>query len=72
MKTILIVDDSESILEVVKYTLTNEGYEVISGKDGIDALEKLEKKRDRIINIEFRLAVFNLNWYTVAPSLCMK
>lgn len=42
MKTILIVDDSESILEVVKYTLTNEGYDVVCGKDGLDALEKLK------------------------------
>lgn len=43
-KTILIVDDSESIREVVSFTLENEGYNVLSGIDGLDALEKLEGK----------------------------
>lgn len=36
-KTILIVDDSESIREVVGFTLENEGYEVLVGVDGVDA-----------------------------------
>ena len=38
-KTILIVDDSESIREVVSFTLQNEGYEVLIGVDGKDALK---------------------------------
>ncbi len=38
-KTILIVDDSESIREVVSFTLKNEGYEVLIGVDGKDALK---------------------------------
>ncbi|MBK8807080.1 MAG: response regulator [Bacteroidales bacterium] len=37
-KKILIVDDSESIREVVKFTLENEGFEVLVGNDGKDAL----------------------------------
>ena len=37
-KKILIVDDSESIREVVSATLTNVGYEVTSAIDGVDAL----------------------------------
>ena len=37
-KTILIVDDSESIREVVSFTLKNEGYNVLVGVDGKDAL----------------------------------
>lgn len=37
-KTILIVDDSESIREVVRFTLENEGYNVLVGVDGRDAL----------------------------------
>lgn len=40
-KTILIVDDSESIREVVNFTLENEGYNVLVGKDGKDALQHL-------------------------------
>lgn len=38
-KTVLIVDDSESIREVVKFTLDNEGHDVLVGIDGVDALQ---------------------------------
>ena len=41
-KTILIVDDSESIREVVTFTLENEGYKVLVGVDGKDALKFLD------------------------------
>ncbi len=41
-KNILIVDDSESIREVVSFTLKNEGYEVLVGVDGKDALKFLD------------------------------
>lgn len=37
-KTILIVDDSESIREVVTFTLKNAGYNVLVGNDGKQAL----------------------------------
>jgi two-component system, chemotaxis family, chemotaxis protein CheY len=43
-KTILIVDDSESIREVVCFTLENEGYNVLSAVDGKDALRYLDGK----------------------------
>lgn len=41
-KNILIVDDSESIREVVSFTLENEGYNVKVGIDGKDALKFLD------------------------------
>lgn len=41
-KTILIVDDSESIREVVSFTLQNEGYDVKVGVDGVDAQKFLD------------------------------
>jgi len=43
-KTILIVDDSESIREVVSFTLENEGYNVLIAVDGKDALKFLDGK----------------------------
>jgi len=41
-KTILIVDDSKSIREVVRSTLENEGYNVLLGVDGKDALKHMD------------------------------
>lgn len=40
-KTILIADDSESVREVVSYTLEKAGYDVLIGVDGVDALRFL-------------------------------
>ena len=41
-KTVLIVDDSESIREVVSFTLENAGYDLLIGIDGKDALKFLD------------------------------
>jgi len=49
-KKILIVDDSESIREVVSFTLENAGHEVVKAVDGQDALKYLDgQKYDLII-----------------------
>ncbi|HBX49893.1 MAG TPA: two-component system response regulator [Bacteroidales bacterium] len=49
-KSILIVDDSESIREVVSFTLENAGYSVLISNDGKDALKFLDgRKIDLII-----------------------
>lgn len=40
-KTILTVDDSASIRQMVKFTLSKEGYSIIEAFDGQDALTKI-------------------------------
>jgi two-component system alkaline phosphatase synthesis response regulator PhoP len=39
-RKVLIADDEPDILEILKYILVNEGYDVTTAKDGDDALEK--------------------------------
>lgn len=39
-KTILAVDDSASIRQMVSFTLKSAGYEVVEAVDGMDGLEK--------------------------------
>lgn len=41
-KTIMTVDDSSSVRQMVHFTLKNAGYEVIEASDGKDALARLE------------------------------
>ena len=41
-KTIMTVDDSTSIRQIVRFTLKDAGYEVVEAVDGRDALAKLK------------------------------
>jgi two-component system chemotaxis response regulator CheY len=40
-KVILIADDSPSIRKFISFALAENGYEIISAGDGMEALEKL-------------------------------
>lgn len=43
-KTIMVVDDSTSVRQMVAFTIKNCGYDVIEAKDGQDALAKIDGK----------------------------
>lgn len=58
-KTILIVDDSASIRQVVSIALKGEGYEVIEAVDGQDALNKLTGQRVHLIISDVNMPVMD-------------
>ena len=49
MKTILAVDDSMSIRQMVSYTLKGAGYDVIEAVDGQDGLEKAKARTVNLV-----------------------
>jgi two-component system chemotaxis response regulator CheY len=81
-KTILIVDDSESIREVVGMALRSEGYNVIVGEDGQHGYELLIANNDvnliisdlnmpRMDGITFLKEVRKLDRYKYLPILIL-
>ena len=80
-KTIMIVDDSSSLRQVVKIALSGAGYNVIEGCDGKDALAKLDGQKINLIisdvnmpnmdGIEFVKEVKKLPSYKFTPIIML-
>jgi two-component system alkaline phosphatase synthesis response regulator PhoP len=51
-RKVLIADDEPDILEILKYNLSNEGYEVSTAKDGDEALEKARRFNPDLIVLD--------------------
>ena len=49
MSSILAVDDSASMREMVRFTLGEAGYSVVEACDGVDALEKAGQQRFALV-----------------------
>ncbi|GAB1855213.1 response regulator transcription factor [Flavobacteriaceae bacterium MHTCC 0001] len=49
---ILLVDDEPDILEIVGYNLSNEGYQVITAENGVEAVKKAKKEIPQLIILD--------------------
>jgi two-component system alkaline phosphatase synthesis response regulator PhoP len=58
-KKILIADDEPDILEIISYNLRQEGYEVITAKDGEEALQKAKKEDPALIILDVMMPYKN-------------
>lgn len=49
---ILLVDDEPDILEILKYNLSSQGYQVYTAKNGAEGVEKAKKKNPHLIILD--------------------
>lgn len=54
-KKIVIADDEPDILEIIQYNLAKEGYEVITAKDGDEALTKAKMHKPDLIILDIMM-----------------
>ena len=66
-KTIMIVDDSASLRQVVGIALKGAGYDVIEACDGKDALSKLDGKKIHLIISDVNMP--NMDGLTMAEKI---
>ena len=52
---ILIVDDEEHIIELLKFNLLNAGYDIFTANDGIDAVKIAKKEKPNLILLDLML-----------------
>lgn len=52
VKKILIADDEPDILEIIQFNLRAEGYEVVTARNGIEAIEQAKKHYPQLIILD--------------------
>ncbi|MEW6675382.1 MAG: sigma-54 dependent transcriptional regulator [Nitrospirota bacterium] len=55
MDTILIVEDKESMAEMLKETIESEGYRVLLARDGMEGIKHLKENRTDLVLTDLRL-----------------
>ncbi|MCA9070888.1 MAG: response regulator, partial [Planctomycetaceae bacterium] len=56
---ILIIEDERTLVEVLTYNLTNEGFEVLSATDGQDGLRRAQRELPDLILLDLMLPVID-------------
>lgn len=81
MAKILIVDDSKSMRQMIEMTLQDEGHDVVSAEDGVDALSKAKDASFTAIVTDINMPNMNgielikelrkLPQFSSTPILCL-
>jgi len=69
--TILVVDDSPTVVKFVSFSLKNKGYKILTASDGMDAIEKLSNLSE-VENVDLvitDLNMPNLDGYSLIETL---
>jgi two-component system, chemotaxis family, chemotaxis protein CheY len=53
--TVLVVDDSNSVRQMVQFALKSRGYGIVPAVDGVEALEALERGRFDLIVLDINM-----------------
>ncbi|MBN1872505.1 MAG: response regulator [Candidatus Omnitrophica bacterium] len=64
---ILIVDDEPDLLELLKTTLVNNGYDVVTANDGLQGLEQVENENPDLILLDIKMP--RMDGYTMLREL---
>lgn len=59
MATILVVDDSASLRNMVTFTLKQEGYQVVEASDGKEALNKAQTARFDLVLTDVNMPIMD-------------
>ncbi len=68
-RTILVVDDSPTVVKFVSFSLKNGGYNVVTACDGMDAIEKVSNMPDGVDLVITDLNMPNLDGYGLIQIL---
>ena len=68
-QTILVVDDSPTVVKIVSISLKNSGFTVVTARDGIDALETLSNLSEDVDLIITDLNMPNLDGYGLIATV---
>lgn len=58
-KTILIIDDEETIRESLQYVLSEEGYTCLAVSNGLEAEQIMQKEKTDLIILDYQSPKFN-------------
>lgn len=68
-KTVLVVDDSSTIVKIVAFALRDRGFDVLTACDGMEAMEKMSKSESPVSLVITDLNMPNLDGYSLIDSL---